>query len=210
MTLRRITILAVLLAVSLMWFTCSNGEPDYPITNAQPTGTNIIAFGDSLTIGYGAQSDDAYPAVLSKRLGVPIINAGITGDTSEGALQRLERDVLGRDPRIVLICLGGNDVFRKIPAEQTMDNLRKMIGRIQDRGAMVILIGLTFPMHSHGRLYPELAKEMGCPFVPDLLDGILARTELMADSVHPNAAGYQRVADKIEPVLRSYILPSQE
>lgn len=185
-------------------------DADYPITNAAPTGSNIIAFGDSLTAGQGAGPNDAYPAVLSRRLDVPIVNAGISGDTTAGAMQRLEREVLSRDPRIVLLCLGGNDVLRKTKADDTFANLRGMIERIQRTGALVILIGIEFPLRDHGKRYRQLARETGCPYVPDLLGGILANPELMADAVHPNAAGYRKVADKIEPVLRKYLSSDTE
>src|SRR5690606_16894189 len=95
----------------------------YAITNASPGGSNIIAFGDSLTAGYEMPEGAAYPAQLSQRIGRPIINAGVSGDTTADGLRRLERDVLERDPRIVLLCLGGNDILRNRPTDEIIGNL---------------------------------------------------------------------------------------
>src|ERR1043166_1309803 len=99
----------------------------YPITNDPPHGANIIAFGDSLTAGVGASEGHEYPTVLSQLIGVPVINRGVPGDTTENALARLDNDVLSDDPRIVIICLGGNDTLQNLPSPHTFAHLRRMI-----------------------------------------------------------------------------------
>lgn len=193
----------VLLAAGGYWYWSTRGP--YPITNATPRGTTIVAFGDSLTYGSGAEDGQPFPQILAERLGVPIENRGVPGDTTREGLARLERDVLAADPKIVLLCLGGNDLLQRIPQEETFANLEQMIRRIQKRGALVIVLGLGgMLMPGYGADFRALARRTGCPLVPNVLGGILGRSELMADRIHPNAAGYARMADKIEPVLRRY------
>ena len=201
-----IVILALLLVVSLVGWWLLGGESSYPITNANPTGTTIIAFGDSLTEGKGAGKELAYPAILSEKTGVQILNMGVSGDTAADGLKRLDRDVLSRDPKIVLLAFGGNDFLRKLDKNATFDQLRQMIRAIQQTGALVILISVDFPLGgSWTRMYRELAQETGCPHVPDQLGGIFGHRDLMSDEVHPNAKGYAIMAEKIEPVLRNYL-----
>ncbi len=111
------------------------------IKNSNPSGENIICFGDSLTYGTGASGGMDYPAQLSKMISKPIINAGVPGDTTESALERLEKDVLSRDPRIVLITLGGNDLKNNVPKEIAFNNLKTIIehfGQIQAQGNQII------------------------------------------------------------------------
>jgi len=200
---RKVAIGLSLLVIGAIWLWLR--ADSYPITNAQPSGRNIIAFGDSLTEGRGAPAGQGYPEQLSRRLGVPILNRGVSGDTTKHGLDRLQRDVLDHDPRIVLVELGGNDYLHKKNIDVVFGNLETIIGRIQQQGAMVILLGLETPLAGYGRRYRELAHQTGCPLVPDLMDGILARPSLMVDQIHPNAAGYGLVADKIEPVLLHYL-----
>lgn len=206
MTNRKSQLLWAVVLLSLaaaLWWWLRPGT--YPIVNEHPRGSTIIAFGDSLTSGHGAGENQGWPEQLSRRLGITIINRGISGNTTADALARLDRDVLRHDPRMVLVCLGANDYFRKRNADETFDDLRAIIGRIQRQGAMVILIGLELPLSDYGPRYRALSRQMGCPYVPDLLDGLLGRPELMADQVHPNAAGHARMAAKIEPVLKKYL-----
>lgn len=206
-----IIVIAILLVVGLVGYWLFRGESTYPITNAHPTGKTIIAFGDSLTEGKGADKELAYPAILSKKTGVPILNMGVSGDTVEDGLKRLKRDVLNHDPKIVLLGLGANDFLRKNNKNATFDNLRQIIEAIQQTGALVILISIDFPLGgSWTKRYRELAVATGCPQVPDQLSGIFGHRELMSDEVHPNAKGYAIMADKIEPVLRQYLNNTQE
>ncbi len=199
--------LLALIAVAGFWSWRHWGP--YSITNEHPTGTSIIAFGDSLTSGIGAPDDQSYPAQLSRLVGQPIFNAGVPGDTIADARRRLDRDVLSHNPRIVLICLGGNDLLRQTDLSMSFQTLREIIVRIQEKGALVILIGLGGNPLSPGLggRYRSLARERGCPFVPDVLGGILGETRLMSDQIHPNSAGYARMAGKISPELRKYLMP---
>ena len=202
------TIAGILLLLIVGGWWLASGEPtyDWPVTNAPPSGSRIIAFGDSLTDGKGADRQRAYPAQLAERLGVPILNAGVSGNTTDDAMQRLKADVLAQNPDIVIICLGGNDFMRRRNIDTTFKNLREMIDKIQSQGAMVVLVGLTFPMGSaYGPRYEELARETGSAFVADILDGILGRDSLMSDAIHPNETGYGKMVDRIEPILRKHL-----
>ena len=175
---------------------------------ARPTaGTNIIAFGDSLVSGRGASPGNDFSSVLSRRLGRTIVNAGRSGDTTASALSRLDADVLSRSPRVVIVVLGGNDLLRRVPREQTLANLAEIVERIRERGAAVVLVGLGVGLfsdpYSHG--FQEIARRTSSAFVPDVLDGIVGDNSRMSDSIHPNDAGYQIMADRVEPVLRDLV-----
>ena len=177
------------------------------VANLSSPGSNIIAFGDSLTSGYGAGEGDAYPARLAERIGMPVVNAGVSGDTTEGALERLERDVLNRDPRIVIVGLGGNDFLRRTPVAETEANLRTIVRRIHGAGAMVVLLGFRFPSldANYESMYERIARDQKCLLIPDLLDGILANPSFKSDDIHPNAAGYDLMAQRISGPLSKLI-----
>lgn len=181
----------------------------WAVTNAYPSGANVIAFGDSLTQGYRVNPGDGWPEQLSAIVGRPILNRGVSGDTTGDALARLERDVLAQDPRVVLVCLGGNDMLRRMPADQQFDNLRAIVRRIQDRGALVVLIGTEgFKVLSdvdYGRRYESLARETGSVYVPDLMKGVLTDPSLMVDQIHPNARGYAKIARRIADEAGEYL-----
>jgi lysophospholipase L1-like esterase len=196
----------LLILVALVGWRWSGDEAGYPIVNEQPTGKAIIALGDSLTAGVGAPAGQGYVDRLERSLGVKILNKGVSGDTTDGAKHRLDADVLRHDPRIVLLCLGGNDFLRRLDRDIAFSNLETMIRRIQEKGALVILIGHDFPLGGSWAVkYQDLARRTGCPFVPAVLDGILGDSALMADNIHPNAAGYERFAEKVEKVLAKYL-----
>ena len=177
------------------------------VTNLDSRGTEIIAFGDSLTAGYGAAAGEDYPSVLSTIMGATIINAGVSGDTTESALARLDTAVLERNPRIVLLGLGGNDFLRSVPQSETEQNLRTIVRKTQARGAMVVLLGFRFPTlgPSYEDMYERVAEEEGCLLIPDLMDGILRDPALKSDAIHPNARGYRMMAERVADPLRKLI-----
>lgn len=187
------------LCVSLWYFFLRAPDViDYP-----KRGTTIIAFGDSLVEGAGATAGNDFVSVLSRRLNVPIINAGKNGDTTGSALARLENRVLSQDPRIVIILLGGNDAIRRISVSETFKNLAVIIDRIHAQGAGVLLIGVRGGLLSdkYKKEFARIANEKKVSFVPDILEDIFAHTDLMYDSLHPNDKGNTLIADRIEPVL---------
>jgi lysophospholipase L1-like esterase len=185
----------------------------YPIVNYPPKGGTIVAFGDSLTVGVGASSPEkGYVNILEERLGTPIINKGVVGNTTEDALRRLDADVLVEKPDIVLLLFGSNDYLKGIQQEVTFNNLRSIIERTQASGAVIVLIGARGGLLSDkfSRDFEKLAKESGSLFVPGIMDGIIGETSLMSDEIHPNDAGYLKMADKIAPVLLSVVFAAKD
>lgn len=195
----------------------------------------IIALGDSLTSGVGAPAGEDYVSELEDLLDVNIINEGVSGDTTEDALNRLQSDVLRYDPSTVIVWLGGNDILQRYYAEvidraiqlgiedelndvvrdvfgsipdtsnvisrsETFDNLETIIERIQDTGAVVVLIGYDGEglERNLNNDFRNLASATDSIFVSDVLDGIIGSRSLTADFFHPNAAGYDIVADRID------------
>jgi lysophospholipase L1-like esterase len=185
---------------------------NYPIINFPPKGRVIVALGDSLTEGVGATSKaTGYIGILEERLLITITNKGVRGDTTEDALKRLDRDVLSENPDIVIILLGGNDYLKKIPEQQTFENLHTIITRIQEKGAVVILLGVRGGLvgDKFADDFEKLAEETGSLFVPNILEDIIGNPKLMSDAIHPNDSGYLKVADKIAPTLEGLIRAAQ-
>lgn len=178
-------------------------SPYGKVENLESRGAAIIAFGDSLTAGYGVPEPENYPSRLAALTGLPVQNAGVSGDTTSAALARIERDVLSRNPRVVLVGLGGNDYLRGVPIGTTEENLRTIVSRIQDEGAMVVLLGFSFPSLTadYASMYERVAKEEGCLFVPRVLKGILTDDTLKVDPIHPNSKGYEIMTARIEEPL---------
>lgn len=197
----------LLLVLVGVWAAWRFVDRSYPIVNPQPRGKQIIAFGDSLTAGTGASDGHDYPAVLSQLIGVPVLNRGVPGDTTEAALARLENDVLGADPKIVIVCLGGNDSLQRLPSEKTFANLRRIIESIQDRGTLVVLAGVHSASWTDqfDPRFKKIAKEKGCVFVPNVLHGILDDPAKRSDQIHPNDDGYKMIAERIAVALRPYL-----
>ncbi|MBN2467739.1 MAG: arylesterase [Deltaproteobacteria bacterium] len=179
----------------------------YDITNQNPTGENIICFGDSLTYGTGATEGMDYPSQLSVMISQSIINAGVPGDTTSTALARVEDDLLCKSPRIVLITLGGNDLKNRIPRDLAFRNLRTIVTRIQENGALVIVGGVDIPFYGRGfgKAYKQLCKETGSVLVPNILKGIMGNAKFMSDPIHPNNDGYTLMAEKFCEAIKPYL-----
>lgn len=176
------------------------------VKNCPSSGTEIIAFGDSLVAGVGASAPEKnFVSLLSAKIGRPIVNLGVSGDTTASGLGRINALDVYR-PQVVLLLLSGNDRLRQIPPEQTLENLTKIIQNIQSRGAVVIVLGVKGNLFSgsfEGQV-EDLAKQNGAAFVPDVLDGLFGDAKYMSDTIHPNDAGYAKIADRIFPVLEKY------
>jgi acyl-CoA thioesterase I len=202
---RALAIGGAVLAVALVWLIWPSKYSR--VADLDSAGSNIIAFGDSLTAGYGASAGEDYPSRLSLLIGSTVINAGVSGDTTQDALARLDTDVLARDPRIVIVGLGGNDYLRSIPISATEANLRSIIRKIHDAHAMVVLLGFRFPSLNvnYEDMYDRVASEERCLVVPKVLSGILTDPSLKSDEVHPNARGYQLIAERVAGPLQKLI-----
>ena len=165
---------------------------------ALPRGSAVLALGDSLTYGQGANPSESYPARLAAISGWNIINGGISGDTSAQALARLPELLRAHAPRLVIISIGGNDFLRRLPENETRANIRAIIQACKTAGAETILVGvpgvgvgaaLGYPGDHH--LYADLAQAENIPYYADGWSKILGNDALKSDQVHPNAAGYE-------------------
>ncbi|OHA00838.1 MAG: hypothetical protein A3C11_03105 [Candidatus Sungbacteria bacterium RIFCSPHIGHO2_02_FULL_49_12] len=196
-------ILIGIIIVSTWWYF----HQGYNYIDKPRGGENIIAFGDSLTEGTGASAGNDYVSVLARRIGQPIINAGVAGDTTELALARLQTDVLDRHPRIVILELGGNDGLQKRPIDGVFNRLALMIQKIHSTGSAVLLIGIEpeFFVQEYNSRFQKLAEKEKASFVSNILKGLVGHGELMSDSIHPNDKGNAIMADRIEPVLRKML-----
>lgn len=182
-------------------------RPSAAVTNLGSKGSAVIAFGDSLTAGYGAPAGEDYPSRLGQNIGVSVVNAGVSGDTTESAAARLDADVLAQNPRIVIVGLGGNDFLRRVPVATTEANLRGIVRRIQGAGAMVVLLGFRFPAMggNYEEMYEKVADEEGCLLIEKTLAGILTDPSLKSDEIHPNARGYALMAERMSDPMRKLL-----
>ena len=171
---------------------------------ALPADAVVLAFGDSLTYGTGASESESYPAQLAKLSGRRVVREGIPGEVSATGLQRLPGALDEHRPRLLLLCHGGNDFLRRLPKAEAAANVRAMIRLAQSRGIDVLLIGtpefgflLTPP-----DFYAEIAKEFRIPYEGEVLSKILRDSNLKSDQIHPNAAGYRLMAQRVYELLK--------
>ena len=181
---------------------CSEPEPRLALLDDTAV---ILAFGDSLTHGTGAPSGDSYPDVLAEISGRKVVNAGIPGELSAAGLARLAAVLDRVAPQLMLLCHGGNDLLRKKDLAQARRNIEAMIALARERNIAVVLLGVPKPgiWLSTAELYLEIATSTQTPIVADALASILADAGLKSDPVHPNAAGYRRLAENIYAKLES-------
>ena len=164
----------------------------------------VLAFGDSLTFGVGADADQSYPSVLEKLIGRRVIREGVPGEVTQEGLARLP-EVLDRvQPRLVILCEGGNDLLRKLDEHQVADNVRAMVRLIRERGTDVVLVGVPQPgiLIAPPPFYREIAEELHVPYEGRVLAKIEKADDLKADAIHPNAAGYRLLAEELALLLR--------
>ena len=177
--------------------------------NLNSEGKIIVCFGDSITFGYGAGPGEDYPTALARLVRAPVINAGIDGDSSTEALQRLKSDCIDRDPFLVIIEFGGNDFLRKTPIETTMNNVRQMVEEVQASGAMVAVVDISAGLflREYRALYKKLAYEKGAIFIPGILNKIVTNPSMKSDFLHPNGEGYRMIAGRIYRSIEPYLRP---
>ncbi len=164
----------------------------------------IVAFGDSLTYGTGAAEHESYPAVLAQLIGREVIRAGVPGEVTAQGLQRLPQVIEEFQPKLVIVCLGGNDMLRKVSTAEIKSNLRAIIKTLRDRGIAVVLLGVPQPalITSAPEFYGELAKEFAIPYDGKTVTSVLYSPDMKADPIHPNAKGYRRLAEAVAELLR--------
>jgi lysophospholipase L1-like esterase len=199
--MRRSSALAVVLLLAVLL--CSGCDSGPRIAPLGGDGV-VLAFGDSLTFGTGAPAGQAYPDTLSALLGRPVVNAGIPGEISAAGLKRLPGMLDRHQPRLVILCHGGNDFLRRLDQDGTARNLKQMVALIRDHGADVVLIGV--PKLGFGlavpKFYAAIAEEYAIPFEGDILVALLGDRAMKSDAIHPNASGYRLLAEAIGTLIR--------
>lgn len=183
------------------WFLFSGGNE---ITNYPSDGTTIVAFGDSLIEGVGATAGNDLISQLERGISQPIINLGVSGDTTANGLSRVDV-VIEQDPKVVILLLGGNDAIQNVSLETTLANLDAIITQIHEAGAVVVLLGVRGGIlgDSYKSMYEDLAEVHGTLYVSDVLSGVFGRPNLMSDPIHPNNEGYRKIYERVLPVLES-------
>lgn len=173
----------------------------------------IVCMGNSLTAGYGLEETNAYPSLLEARLRAEgfryrVVNAGVSGETSSGALSRLNW-MLTLDPDIVILETGANDGLRGVDPELTRRNIEAIVAALQDREIVVVLAGMQMVTNlgpsftrSFRAIYPDIARGSQAILIPFFLEGVAGRADLnQTDGIHPTAEGYRVIVERITPYI---------
>jgi len=189
----------LIIMASTVIMACSSGAKSPRLAN----DAVILAFGDSLTFGTGATPAESYPAVLERLIGRRVVNSGVPGEVTGEGLSRLTEVLDKEKPALLILCHGGNDMLRHLDKQLTAGNLRAMIRLAQERGVAVVIISVPSPglALSPPTFYRETAAEMKIPFDENTLAMVLSDSSLKSDYIHPNAAGYRRLAESIADLL---------
>ena len=168
------------------------------------TARVVLAFGDSLTFGTGAVKDKSYPEQLKNLIGRDVINGGVPGEVSEEGRKRLESLLEEYSPQLLILCHGGNDILRRKDPAQTAGNIRGMIETARAHGVEIILLGVPEPGFSltPPDFYEKIAQEFQVPYEGEVLRDILLDRHLKSDTFHPNAEGYQVLAQALFDLMQ--------
>ncbi len=192
----KIVVIGLLGGLLLYWF--MGDSLDWDVKYSPAPSDAIVAFGDSLTYGFGAKPTESYPVILSLLLRRDVVNLGENGLTTKAALDRIDR-VIAENPSVVLITLTGNDIIRQIPIEETLSSLNEIFKRLHEREIMIVYVAIDPPFVRKERLIKikDLCRRTGVLYVPNALSDLWMNSQLMTDQVHPNSAGYKIMAEKI-------------
>lgn len=163
----------------------------------------ILAFGDTITSGQGVESEFSYPKQIEKKTGLKIINAGVTNELSSEGVLRLP-SLLKDKPDLVILCHGSKDIYSRLSTAKLKENLLKMIKLIEQSGSKVLLVGVpnySILSNNTHSLYDEISKETGVLFEENVLRNIASSNFLKIDYIHPNAEGYEMMADAFIEIL---------
>ena len=193
----------VLTVVVLALAGCDFG-PSTPKLRPLSQSAVVLAFGDSLTFGTGTNADSSYPAVLAGLIDRRVIRSGVPGEVTDAGRRRLSSVISQYQPALVILCHGGNDILRRVSESTAEANLRAMITEAQAAGAEVLLVGVPKPgiFLSDAPFYKRLADEFDLPYLEGTVASILKDGSLKSDTIHPNAAGYRRLAEEIAELLK--------
>ena len=164
----------------------------------------VLAFGDSLTYGTGAAEADSYPAQLERLIQRKVVRAGVPGEVSAQALARLPSALVEHQPKLLVLCIGGNDFLRNLGQAEVAANVRRMIAMARQKGSDVLLLGTPEKglFVSPPKFYAQIAKELGIPYEGKVIGEILRNAELKSDHIHPNARGYRLMAERVAELLK--------
>lgn len=190
----------VSLALLLALAACS-APPSLPRLSHEAV---ILAFGDSITYGTGADGGDSYPTALAALTGRRVVNAGVPGEVSGEGLARLPGLLDEHRPQLLILTHGGNDLLHKGSQDELARNLRAMVEAARARGVAVVLVGVPAPglLLNVPELYPRLAQEYRLAYDGEILRAIESDRALKSDPIHPNAEGYRRLAQRLAALLR--------
>ena len=173
-----------------------------------PPGASVLALGNSVTFGTGAVAGEDWPTLLAQKTGWRITNAGIPGDTAEHAQHRLPDLLVQHRPALVIIEIGGNDFLKRTPQPEVKEAIRQMIQAVKGVGAQAVLVAVPewsllnlLTRKTDAPIYQELGKEEGVLVIGQVFSAVLSQPELCADQIHPNAKGYQVMADGLYGAL---------
>jgi lysophospholipase L1-like esterase len=179
-----------------------------PQQDILPAGSTVIALGDSLTYGYGASPETAYPTVLADLSKWRVINAGVNGDTSADVLARVDK-ITKQNPDLVLLGVGGNDVLQRVQSDTTRANITAIIDTLQAKNIDVILVAephlsasALFGKVSDNPLYEDIADAKDVPLYSSGWSAVLSDDTLKSDRIHANAAGYRQFAEGLHDYLQ--------
>jgi acyl-CoA thioesterase I len=198
--MRNVQTLILIVVAALILSACSKSPKIAPLSNS----ATILAFGDSLTFGTGATPETSYPAVLKNLIGMNVVAHGVPGEVSADGLRRLTEVLDEVKPALLILCHGGNDFLQKKPETEAAANVRAMVSLAKNKGISVIIIATPKPGFSvtPPDFYAEIAKEFSIPIESKVLREILTDNSLKSDLVHPNAAGYKLIAERVAELLR--------
>ncbi len=198
----------VLASLGLVATISMTGCGSKPQHDTLPAGSTVVALGDSLTYGYGASTDTAYPAVLADLSKWKVINAGVNGDTSADVLDRVV-DITKQAPDLVLLGVGGNDVLQRVQPDTTRANITATIDILKSANIDVVLIAepylsasALFGKVSDNPLYEDIAETKDIPIYSSGWSAVLSDDTLKSDRIHANAAGYRQFAEGLHEYLQ--------
>jgi acyl-CoA thioesterase-1 len=194
---------AGVLLLGAAWTLWPTREPLPAASTAPRAGSTVVFLGDSITHGHRLPPNVAFPYRVGEALGINAINAGISGDTTDGGLRRLERDVLAHRSRVVVVGLGVNDAFGQRPPDDVVRNLRTITQRIRSEGAQVVLLHMAVPGvagDGYRNGLREIARSEDATLVEDFLEGVVPAHTY--DRLHPDEQGQAMLAERLLPVLR--------